>query len=86
MTAMEKRVPHLVQKGHSYYFRIRVPAPLVASFGRKEVTQALGRVSHPQAATMARELGAHYQGHFQTLLHELGHEPTAPLPREPRAP
>lgn len=28
MTAMAKRVPHLVQKGHSYYFRIRVPATL----------------------------------------------------------
>ena len=72
------KVPYLIQKGHSYYFRIRVPKPLVEAYGRLEVTQALGRVSQPQAAIKARELAAHYTAQFQTQLHELGIEPTAP--------
>lgn len=76
---MAKKIPHLVQKGNSYYFRIRVPKPLVEAVGRTEITQALGRLSHPQAAIKAKELAAHYTGLFQTQLHELGIEPTAPV-------
>ena len=49
------KVPYLSQKGRSYYFRIRVPEPLVEAYGRREVTQALGRVSQPQAAIKARD-------------------------------
>ena len=41
MAVMAKKVPHLVQKGHSYYFRIRVPKALEANYGRIEVTQPL---------------------------------------------
>lgn len=78
MADMAKKVPHLVQKGHSYYFRIRVPKPLIEAFGRAEVTEPLGRLSQPQAAIKARELSAHYTGLFQTQLHELGIEATAP--------
>ena len=73
-----KKVPNLTQKGHSYYFRIRVPKHVLEAYGRREVTQALGRVSQPQAAIKARELAAHYTAQFQTQLHELGIEPTAP--------
>lgn len=79
MADMAKKVPYLVRKGHSYYFRIRVPAALIEAFGRAEITQSLGRLSQPQAAIKARELGAHYTGLFQSQLHELGLEATAPV-------
>ena len=52
---MAKRVPGLVQKNNSYFFRLRVPANLIASIGKKEITVPLGRLSHPQAAIKARE-------------------------------
>ena len=85
---MAKKVPYLVQKGHSYYFRIRVPAALKDAYGRAEVVEPLGRVSQPQGAIKARELAAHYTAQFQTQLHELGVEATAPadLAREKRIP
>ena len=76
---MAKKFPHLVPKGLSYYFRIRVPKALEATYGRIEVTQPLGRLSQPQAAIKAWELAAHYAAQFQTRLQELGLEPTAPV-------
>jgi len=50
MVEVSKRVPHLVQKGHSYYYRLRVPLALQAAYGKAEVTEPLGRLSQPQAA------------------------------------
>lgn len=54
-----KKVPNLTQKGHSYYFRIRVPKHLLDAYGRLEVTQALGAGqpatgSHQGAGTSSR--------------------------------
>ncbi len=85
MVTMAKKVPYLVQKGHSYYFRIRVPAALKAAYGRAEVVEPLGRVSQPQGAIKARELAAHYTAQFQTQLHELGIEAIGPAARALRS-
>jgi integrase len=85
VTIMAKRVPGLVQKNNSYYFRLRVPVNLIAAIGKKEVTEPLGRLSQPQASIKAREWSAHYSALFLTLLNELGIEPTAPAaPALPR--
>jgi hypothetical protein len=56
---LSRKVPHLVQKGQRFYFRMRVPEPLVEQYG-KEVTKALGDVSKAQAAVMARQLAAEH--------------------------
>lgn len=82
---MAKKVSGLSHKNNSFYFRLRVPAPLFAAIGKKEISEALGHLSHPQAAIKARELSAHYTALFQSLLHELGLEATAPIaPALPR--
>jgi len=82
---MAKKVQGLVHKNNSYYFRLRVPVNLIAAIGKKEITEPLGRLSHPQAAIKARELSAHYSALFLTLLNDLGIEPTAPAaPALPR--
>ena len=54
---MAKKVPHLVCKGGRFYFRMRVPLPLVPVFGA-EVSQALGDVTKAQAEVRVRELTA----------------------------
>lgn len=79
MATMAKKVSGLTFKGRSFYSRISVPTALQPLYGKKELSAALGRVSHSQAEVKHRELEAHYAALFQTQLHELGIEPTAPM-------
>lgn len=86
---MSKKVPHLARKGNRFYFRIRVPGPLVAVLGKTEITQSLGNISQAQAAIQAKELGAHYSAQFLEEQHQLGlatNPPAAPaVPKRRRA-
>ncbi|MDO9355451.1 MAG: site-specific integrase [Solirubrobacteraceae bacterium] len=77
---MSKRVPHLIRKGHSFYFRIRIPVGLVGSYGKAELTIPLGNISQAQAAVEARRLGAEKSAEFLGKLHALGLASSAPLP------
>lgn len=81
MAVVSKKVPHLARKGNRFYFRIRVPGPLVAVLGKTEITQSLGNISQAQAAIQAKELGAHYSAQFLEEQHRLGlatNPPAAP--------
>lgn len=82
MVKAMNKVPGLRSKGHSYFFRIRIPGPLQATYGRTEVSEALGRLSYSQATVKALELSAHYVAQFNAQLQELGIE----APRQPPAP
>lgn len=82
---MAKKIAGLTFKGRSFYSRISIPAALRGIYGKTEISTPLGRVSHPQAAVKHRELEAHYAAQFQTQLHEMGIEPTAPIaPAHPK--
>jgi integrase len=86
MVEAMNRVPGLRAKGHSYFFRLRIPGPLQATYGRSEVSEALGRLSYPQATVKALELSAHYVARFNGQLQELGIEPTTQRPPAAPAP
>jgi hypothetical protein len=76
---LSRKVPHLVQKGQRFYFRMRVPEPLVEQYG-KEVTKALGDVSKAQAAVMARQLAAEHAQLFLREKHRKGLAQNPPVP------
>ena len=91
---MAKKTPHLDTRGGRFYFRMRVPAELVAHAGKTEVSQALGNVTKPQAEVAARQLASQWAEHFLNERHRLGlvanppaQAPLANLPRrEPSIP
>ena len=91
---MAKKTPHLDTRGGRFYFRMRVPADLVAHAGKTEVSQALGNVTKPQAEVAARQLASQWAEHFLNERHRLGMvanppalAPAANLPRrEPSIP
>ena len=91
---MAKKTPHLQTKAGRFYFRMRVPAELVAHAGKDEISQALGNVTKLQAEVAARQLAGQWAEHFLNERHRLGMvlNPPAPAPsanlprREPSIP
>ena len=79
MSNVAKKVPHLTVKAGRFYFRMRVPQPLIPSFGA-EVTQALGDVTKAQAEVRARELAAQHAATFLREKHRLGLAAQPPVP------
>lgn len=88
MPSVAKRVPHLVCKGGRFYFRMRVPLPLVPLLGTSEVWQSLGDLTKPQAEVRARELAAEHAARFLTEKHRhgLAASPPASPTRTPAVP
>ncbi len=80
---MSRTPRHVVAKGGRFYFRLRVPADLVASIGRSEISQPLGMLNRPQAEAaadaLALEWGAHFVRERQRLAPGPGPSP-APKP------
>ena len=50
-----------------YYFRLRVPAHLRATYGRREVVKALGTRDRDEAITVAQTLLDRLQREFASL-------------------
>ena len=80
VSKVPKKVPHLIVKGSRFYFRMRVPLPLVESTGKTEITEALGDLTKPQAEVRARELASQYAAHFLAEKHRLGLVDSPPAP------
>jgi integrase len=85
VSKVAKKVPHLTIKGGRFYFRMRVPLPLVPFLGA-EVGQALGDVTKAQAEVMVRELAAENAALFLREKHRRGFadNPPAPAPSSAR--
>ncbi|MGJ7498207.1 tyrosine-type recombinase/integrase [Variovorax sp. RT4R15] len=79
MNSVPKKSQNLVHKAGRFYFRMRVPKPLLVTYGKTEVSIALGDVSLSQANSLARKYTAQYDDKFQRELYQTGHVPNAPL-------
>ncbi|MEO5697260.1 MAG: DUF6538 domain-containing protein [Burkholderiaceae bacterium] len=80
---MSRTPRHVVAKGGRFYFRLRVPADLVASIGKSEISQPLGMLNRSQAEAAADDLAREWNAHFVREKHRmgLGSNPTpAPKP------
>lgn len=79
VSTVAKKTPYLVPKGGRFYFRVRIPDELRASFGKKEHCEALGDLNKAQAEVRVAQLGAQWQGLFLTERHRLGLASSPPI-------
>ncbi|WP_416233100.1 DUF6538 domain-containing protein [Castellaniella sp.] len=58
---------YLQRRGNRYYIRRAVPAGLRATYGRREVTRALGTSNYAEAKARCRIAAVKVDGEFRTI-------------------
>ncbi|WP_369793032.1 DUF6538 domain-containing protein [Vogesella sp. EB] len=68
------RTTHVVRRGATYYFRLRVPADLVDHYGKQEITFSLKTKDQAEANVTSRYFWhsfARFLSQATTLLHHI---------------
>ena len=70
------KIPGLVLRNGTYYFRIRVPLDLVSAFGKREIKETLNTKSFDEAKKRRNERAIHWDARFAEARKQLAQDAT----------